>query len=123
MLMRLNHLITGKEFRGSSRPSWCLLGKITHHMETVLFREKFQDWPDAAAVIRVKEEDKILARALADESASGEIEVEPFDAHVMAEWAAADPDLELEGAHLGRGTGYYDETGRRRKLGIRRFWI
>ena len=39
------------------------------------FREKFQDWPDAAAVIRVREEDKIMARALADEGASGEIEV------------------------------------------------
>ena len=62
-------------FKGASRPAWCLMGKITHHMETVLFREKFQDWPDAAAVIRVKEEDKIIARAMADEGASGEIEV------------------------------------------------
>ena len=38
-------------------------------------REKFQDWPDAAAVIKVKEEDMIIARALADDGASGEIEV------------------------------------------------
>ena len=39
--------------------------------------------------------------------------MEAFDAHVMADdWAATDPDLELEGSHLGRGKGYYDETGK-----------
>ena len=39
--------------------------------------------------------------------------MEAFDAHVMADdWTATDPDLELEGSHLGRGKGYYDETGK-----------
>jgi supervillin len=105
-----NPLLGSSNFKGS-RPSWCLLGKITHHMETVLFREKFQDWPDAAAVIRVKDDEEKILRAI--DAMTGEIDVEAFDAHVMAEWKAENPDLQLEGSHLGRGRGYYDESERR----------
>lgn len=39
---------------GSERPEWALLAKITQHMETILFREKFLDWPDFTRVIQVK---------------------------------------------------------------------
>lgn len=37
-----------------NRPDWTIFGKINQNMETILFREKFGDWPDSARLIGVK---------------------------------------------------------------------
>ncbi|XP_068083498.1 supervillin [Anabrus simplex] len=97
--------------KGTSRPSWALLAKVNQHMETILFREKFLDWPDFSRVIRSKSlEDS-------EKQTDASIDVKPCDAKAMLEPNASEPDLELEGAHLGRGLHYYDpETHRHSEI-------
>ena len=104
-----SNLILGTQ--KGSRPEWGLVGKVTQHMETTAFREKFMDWPDATKTIRVKEDEEKMARAVIQ--STGEIEIFPFDAREMASWTIEDPNLQLEGSYLGRGTGYYDTEERR----------
>ena len=63
--------------REETRPEWTVLGRINSCMETILFREKFLDWPDKTRVIgtRVggdKERDDII------------------DVNVSPQWAWAD---------------------------------
>jgi supervillin len=36
------------------------------------------------------------------------IDVKPCDVQLMLKPNAGDPDLELEGSHVGRGSHYYD---------------
>ena len=105
-----HRLLGTKELQGQ-RPYWCLLGKVNQHMETMLFREKFAEWPDATKVIKVKDEEERMSNALATNT--GEIDFEAFDAEEMMRWKIEDPNLELEGSCLGRGRGHYDEVERR----------
>ncbi|XP_050351467.1 uncharacterized protein LOC126774154 isoform X2 [Nymphalis io] len=86
-----------------SRPEWAILSKITQHMETILFKEKFLDWPDYSRVIKVKPQ----------ENKTNSIEITPCDAEEMWSNEYQDPDLVLEGSHIGRGTHYYDKESMR----------
>ncbi|CAG9794016.1 unnamed protein product [Diatraea saccharalis] len=82
-----------------TRPEWAILSKVTQHMETILFKEKFLDWPDYTRVIKVKPA----------ENKSNSVEITPCDAEEMWSNEYQDPDLILEGSHIGRGTHYYDK--------------
>lgn len=86
-----------------SRPEWAIFSKVTQHMETILFKEKFLDWPDYSRVIQVK----------SPENKSNSIEINPCDAEEMWSNEYQDPDLTLEGSHVGRGTHYYDKENMR----------
>nr|XP_045623514.1 uncharacterized protein LOC123773700 isoform X3 [Procambarus clarkii] len=91
-----------------SRPEWGMCAKLTENVETILFKEKFIDWPDLAQQSRIKEVKKELDRHVAPVC-----ELQPCDAKMMLEELPLEPDLVLEMSHLGRGVEYYDEEERR----------
>ncbi|KPU77565.1 uncharacterized protein Dana_GF24919, isoform J [Drosophila ananassae] len=84
--------------RTEKRPEWCILGKITQNMETVLFKEKFSDWPE------LERED--LEK---DYLANGIHEVRALNGTALYKGEPyQEPNLVLEQANLGRGNFYYD---------------
>lgn len=86
-----------------NRPEWCLLAKLTQHVETILFREKFLDWPTVTGTIKTRgRKDNIV------EQIDGTITVQLDDSDDMWLPNVSPVDLILEGCHLGRGTGCYD---------------
>ncbi|XP_059468894.1 supervillin isoform X2 [Neocloeon triangulifer] len=87
------------------RPEWAILGKLSQHMETALFREKFLDWPEFSRIIKVKSK--------GGTEVDGSIEILPCDAKEMAREEWREPDFELEGSHIGRGEHYFDSETRR----------
>lgn len=89
------------------RPLWSLIAKVTQHMETIMFREKFLDWPDFSRVIQAREDSS------KDKIVDASVDVQPCDAKEMIDHNPEDPDLVLEGCHLGRGSEFYDEETRR----------
>ncbi|XP_063382167.1 uncharacterized protein LOC134668655 [Cydia fagiglandana] len=91
------------EKTSKTRPEWAIMSKVTQHMETILFKEKFLDWPDYTRVIQVKPQ----------ENKTNSIEITPCDAEEMWSNEYQDPDLILEGSHVGRGTQYYDKENMR----------
>lgn len=88
------------DISATNRPEWAILGKLSQHMETALFREKFLDWPEFSRVIKVKDK--------AGSDVDGSIEVVACDANKMAGEEYTEPNFELEGSHIGRGEHYYD---------------
>lgn len=106
--------------KSSQRPSWALLKSAKQHMEPVLFREKFIDWPDKTQIIKMKrqesDEQKSGGGVNSGSYNNGDSPIAgltPVDALAMIENKVEDPDFELEGSHLGRGVEYYDEAERR----------
>nr|XP_022920329.1 supervillin isoform X1 [Onthophagus taurus] len=88
------------------RPDWALFAKITQHRETILFREKFLDWPDYSRVIQVKTNEKT-------ENGSTPMSINPCNVKSMLEDNRSEPDFVADNTHLGRGHFYNDEENRR----------
>ncbi|XP_076474907.1 supervillin isoform X1 [Bombus vancouverensis nearcticus] len=84
------------------RPKWCLLAKLTQHVETILFREKFLDWPNVSRIIRIR-------GTKSKENVDGTVTIEVCNINNLLEENTIPVDLVLEGTHLGRGTGWYDD--------------
>ncbi|XP_050421245.1 supervillin isoform X2 [Adelges cooleyi] len=95
---------------GKKRPEWTLFAKLTQHMETILFREKFVDWPDYSRVIKLskKKDDKENSKQ-DDKCIDWSTEINAYNAADMIAMSIQEPDLILSGSHLGRGSSYYDK--------------
>uniref|UniRef100_A0A1I8GRS5 HP domain-containing protein n=1 Tax=Macrostomum lignano TaxID=282301 RepID=A0A1I8GRS5_9PLAT len=100
--------------RGERRPDWCLLGKVNENGETVLFREKFTDWPDKRGLILGQRPGRLDAsnRPLSQSLAPPDWDLIPCQpADMLAAWQRRPPAcLELEGSRLGRGGTWTEVT-------------
>ncbi|CAH8460731.1 unnamed protein product [Schistosoma turkestanicum] len=108
---------------GCKRPEWTLLGKVTEKGETVLFKEKFFDWPDTSR-IQIKSLKPGKSASLEVSPAVASLTMEPYSANELYEAAVNNPSpppnlLTLEGRFIGRGgkvCRYEDGI-------IRQFWV
>lgn len=87
---------------GVKRPEFALLARVNQNMETILFRQKFTDWPDI----------KIHMKSGVPHVDCNEIQ-QVDGGYLHRSWNYEEPNLVLENSNLGRGTFFYDDDTRR----------
>ncbi|KAK7501504.1 hypothetical protein BaRGS_00007308, partial [Batillaria attramentaria] len=84
------------------RPEWAIFGKVNQHMETIVFREKFADWPDTSRLIGVK-------GRKSTEMKTEVVDIKAYDATKMIPVHDEPVTLKLEGADVGRGKKWAED--------------
>lgn len=87
---------------GIKRPDFALLARVNQNMETILFRQKFTDWPDIK--IRIK-------TGIPHVDCNEIMQID--GSYLHRSWSYEEPNLILENSNLGRGNFYYDDDTRR----------
>ncbi|KAL7050581.1 hypothetical protein ACKWTF_004132 [Chironomus riparius] len=90
------------KMNGTKRPEFAFLARVNQNMETILFKQKFSDWPD----IKFQNKSKIPHVDCN--------EIDNIDgSHLFRSYVYEEPNLVLENSCLGRGNNYFDEDTRR----------
>ncbi|CRL08353.1 CLUMA_CG021256, isoform A [Clunio marinus] len=87
---------------GIKRAEFSLLGRVNQNMETILFRQKFTDWPDIKISIK---------NGIPHVDCNEIMQIDGNYLH--RSWNYDEPNLVLENSNLGRGHFYYDDDTRR----------
>ncbi|XP_076154122.1 supervillin [Alosa pseudoharengus] len=101
--------------QGEGRPSWCLLGRLSEHNETALFREKFLDWSERKSLETPVEEVKL--KTPVHITLSSDSELRPCDVASLLQGVGNPVRTLLEGVDVQRGHGLVrSEDGRQAEL-------
>ncbi|CAG2105358.1 unnamed protein product, partial [Medioppia subpectinata] len=97
--------------REDRRPQWSWFTKVSQNMESILFKDKFLNWPSIPSPKTgiILSADSLSKRRNSPKDIYSDLNFCPIDAKVIIGWEAPEPDMMLETAHLGRGVRWDDE--------------
>jgi len=102
--------------KSDSRPKWSWFTKVSQNMESILFKDKFFDWPSVKATNNGSKYTPLSTpRSTPKHTISrpkdiySELSFSAIDAKAVIADEPSEPDMILEMAHLGRGVRWDDE--------------